>query len=65
MSVKFFIYIFVSIVVAYSMDSLNINQIFKKNQIFKARLFYLFLGLSLIYLVTNFVYDFFISIKII
>ena len=41
----------------------NINHIFKKNKIVEARLFYFFLGLSLIYLVTNFLWDLFISLK--
>lgn len=65
MCVKFFIYIFVSILVVWSMEAVNINQIFKKGRVFQARIFYLILGLALIYLVSNFVYDFFISSKII
>lgn len=63
MSVKFFIYVFVSILVIWSFDSVNINQIFKKNKILQARVFYFLIGLSLIYIITNFVYDFFISIN--
>lgn len=65
MSVKFFIYIFVSFVVIWAMDSVNINQIFKKNHVNQARVFYLLLGLSMIYLVSNFIFDFFLSSKII
>lgn len=65
MSVKFFIYIFVSFVVIWAMDSVNINQIFKKNHANQARVFYLLLGLSMIYLVSNFIFDFFLSSKII
>ena len=65
MSVKFFVYIFVSIVVVWAMDSVNINQIFKKNHINQARIFYLLLGLSMIYLISNFIFDFFLSSKII
>lgn len=61
MSVKFFIYILVTILVVWSMDSININQIFKKNKVFQARLFYFLLVLAMIYLVTNFLYDFFLS----
>ncbi len=64
MSVKILIYIIVTIVVIYSMDSVNINQIFKKNKIFQARVFYLLLGLSMIYLITNFIYDFFLAAQI-
>ncbi len=56
---KFFLYIVVTILVVWAMDSLNINGIFKKNKIFQARLLYFFLGISLIYLVTNFLMDLF------
>ena len=63
MSVKIFIYIIVGIVVVWSLDSININSIFKKNKVFQATLFYLLLSISIIYLVTNFVYDFFTSIS--
>jgi len=64
MSVKVFIYVIVTIIVCWAMDSVNINQIFKKNKIIQARIFYLLLGLSLIYLITNFIFDFFASSKI-
>lgn len=55
---KIYLYVLVSIFTVISMDSLNINAIFKKNKVFQARLFYLFLCLSIIYLVTNLIYDF-------
>ena len=64
MSGKFFLYIFVTIAVIWTMDSININQIFKKNKVTQARVFYFFLALSLIYLVTNFIMDLFTSGKI-
>lgn len=64
MNVKFILYLVVAVFVILSLDSLNINQIFKKNKVFQARLFYLFLALSLIYLVTNFIYDFAVYSKI-
>ena len=57
MLVKFLLYAFITPLVILALDSLNINQIFKKNKVFQARLFYFFLALSLIYLVTNFIYD--------
>lgn len=57
MSVKYFIYLFVTIAVIWSLDSININEIFKKNKILQARVFYFFLATSLIYLVTNFIWD--------
>jgi len=59
MSGKFFLYIIVTILVIWAMDSVNINQIFKKNKIIQARVFYFLLGISLIYLVTNFIMDLF------
>ena len=65
MQVKFFLYVFVTIIVMWALESVNINGIFKKNRVYQARLFYFLLGLSLIYLVTNFIYDVFISWKII
>lgn len=63
MSVKFFLYLGVTPLVIWAMDSLNINQIFKKNKVMQARIFYLLLGLVMIYLITNFIYDFFLSSK--
>ena len=63
---KFLLYIIVTILVIWSMDSVNIyySIIFKKNKIMEARLFYFFLGISLIYLVTNFLWDLFTVGKI-
>ncbi len=64
MTGKFFLYVLVTIIVIWAMDSVNINQIFKKNKIIQARVFYFLLGLSLIYLVTNFFIDLFSAVKI-
>lgn len=64
MNVKVLLYCFVSILVIWSMDAVNINHIFKKNRIYQARVFYFLLGLSIIYLITNFIYDFFLVSKI-
>ena len=61
--VKLAIYVLSAIIVAWSMDVVNINSIFKKNQVIKARVFYFVLMLSLIYLLSSFLYDF-IYIKI-
>ena len=49
MSVKFLIYFFVSILVIWAMESININGIFKKNRVFKAQVFY--------FLVVNFLLE--------
>lgn len=64
MNGKFFLYILVTIAVIWSLDAVNINQIFKKNRIIQARVFYFFLAISIIYLVTNFIMDLFTSGKI-
>lgn len=63
MKIKFILYLIVGVLVIFSMDSLNINHIFKKNKVLQARLFYFFLTISLIYLVTNFIYDFYTSLN--
>ena len=57
MSVKYFLYLIVTVIVVWSLDSVNINAILKKNKIWQARVFYFFLAISLIYLVTNCIYD--------
>ena len=57
MTVKTLLYFGVAFLVIWAMDSVNINQIFKKNRVIQARVFYLLL----IYLITNFIYDFFLS----
>lgn len=54
---KLLLYVFVTILVIWAMDSVNINKIFKKNKIMQARIFYFLLGISMIYLVTNFLMD--------
>ena len=58
MPVKFILYITITPFVIVALSSLNINGIFKKNKVLEARIFFFFLAVSLIYLVTNFIYDF-------
>ena len=65
MNAKFFIYLLTTPIVIYSLDSININQIFKKNKINQARVFYLILALCIIYILSEFIYDFFLSSKFI
>lgn len=62
---KIFLYIIVAVIVIWSIDSVNINAIFKKNRVFQSTVFYFLLALSMIYLVTNFIMDLFTSFKII
>ncbi len=64
MSAKAILYAFITIIVIWALDSININFIFKKNKVIQARVFYFLLALSLIYLVTNFIWDFFMYSKI-
>lgn len=65
MSVKFFIYIFSTIIVIYSIDSVNINQIFKKNKISQAKIFYFLLAVCMIEIITSFIYNLFEATKFI
>lgn len=58
MKVKLIVYLIVTVLVIIGLEAVNINSIFKKNRVFQARLFYLLLITSLVYLVTNFIFDF-------
>ena len=64
MTGKIIVYIIVSVGVIWSLEAVNINGIFKKNRVLQARLFYFFIGLSMIYLITNFIWDLFTAIKL-
>ena len=55
---KFILYVLITIVTVWALDGVSINSIFKKGQIIKARVAYFLILLSIIYLVTNFIYDF-------
>jgi len=65
MSAKFFLYIFSTIVVIYSIDSVNINQIFKKNKINQAKIFYFLIAICMIEILTSFLYNLFEATKFI
>ena len=58
--VKFILYLLVIPIVVWSMDSVNINGIFKRGQsdYYQARVMYMIIVASLSYLVVNFVNDF-------
>ena len=64
MSGKFFLYVLTTMLVIWAMDSINMNGIFKKNRIIQARVFYFLLGISIIYLVTNFIWDLFTTVNL-
>lgn len=63
MSAKLFLYLFSSVIVIFSIDSVNINQIFKKNRVFQAKIFYFLLALCMIEILTNFFYNLFEATK--
>lgn len=63
MSAKLFLYLFSSVIVIFSIDSININGIFKKNKIYQARLFYFLMAICMIELLTNFLYNVFEASK--
>ena len=58
--VKFILYILVIPIIVWSMDSININGIFKKglSDYYRARVMYMLIIACLSYCVVNFVYDF-------
>ena len=59
MTARLILYIFSSIIVIWSIDSVNITAIFKKNRIAQAKVFYFVLALCLIELLTDFLYNLF------
>ena len=60
---NFLIYIICMIAVIWSMEGININGIFKKNQIYRARVFYIIIVLSLTYLSSQFIIEFLTSLS--
>lgn len=63
MSIKVILYFLSTALVIWSLDAVDINKIFKKYRVWQARVFYFIITVSLVYLFTNFIYDFFISSK--
>ncbi len=57
MNFKYLLYLFVTVIVIWAMDSINLNGFFKKNKIIQARVLYFLFALALIYLITNFLWD--------
>ena len=58
MSAKYILYLVVTLIVILAMDSINLNGFFKKNKVLQARILYFLLALALVYLITNFIWDF-------
>jgi len=65
MTIKTILYLVIVPIVMWALESINLNQIFKKNRYHQARTVYLIFTLALSYLVVNFFYDFFMYTKII
>ena len=61
---KLLLYIFSSIIVIWSIESINIAGIFKKNRVYQARVFYFLLALCMTELLTNFIYHIYELVKI-
>ena len=59
MNIKLILYIISVPISILALDSIKINNIFKINHVFQARLLYLLISFSLAYLFTNFLYDFY------
>jgi len=63
--IKAILYIFSLPLTIWAMEGLNLNRFFKQGKIYQARIIYLMVSMCISYLVTNFLYDFFINFKII
>ena len=58
---KILLYFLMFFITVFSIDSININRIFKPNNVLQARIFYFLLTISISYMVTNFFYDLYLS----
>lgn len=63
--IKTVLYIITLIFTIWSLEGLDLNKIFKQSRIYQARIIYLMLAMCISYLVTNFLYDFFLNCKLI
>lgn len=64
MDAKLMLYLFSTVIVVFSIDSVNINAIFKKNKVFQARVFYFLLALCMIEILTELFYNLFTITKL-
>lgn len=65
MTIKAMLYVLVVPFAILALDSINVQNVFKKNKYYQARILFVFLTMALSYLVVNFLYDVFLSISII
>ncbi len=63
MTIKAILYCVIVPIVIWAINSINFNHVFKKNQYYASRVFFLLLTISLSYLTVNFFYDFFLNVK--
>lgn len=63
MNIKTILYLVAVPLSIWALDSINIQNLFKKNRKYQANLLYLLCSLGLSYLVVNFFYDFFLNSK--
>lgn len=63
--IKTVLYIITLIFTIWALEGLNLNKIFKQGRIYQARIIYLMLAMGISYLVTNFLYDFFLNCRLI
>lgn len=56
--IKTIFYLIITTIVLWALDSVRLNEIFKKNRYVQSRIIYLCITLALSYLVVNFVFDF-------
>ena len=59
MFLKAILYIIFTFIAIWSLDSINVTNLFKTNKYYASRVLYLMISVSLSYLVVNFLYDFF------
>lgn len=56
---KAVLYIVVFFATVWAMSGLNLNKFFRQNRVYQARIIYIFLAMSITYLVTNCLFDFY------
>jgi uncharacterized membrane protein YwzB len=57
--IRVVLYVIVTPIMLWVIESINMNQLFKKNRIYQAQLFQFLLIVIMSYLVVNFFYDLF------
>lgn len=63
--IKAILYMVTLTVTIWAMEGLDLNKLFKQSRVYQARIIYLLTAMSISYLTTNFLYDFFINFKIV